>query len=113
MANLTKHNKEELGLLIAKGHARFGRVAPRKPYQDDDSGTGAAGLTVETHPLLMDLPIGAASDLTAIAAANSEITNAASERLDELTPSLQKQPVLQAQMQQRYSYVPKVTPSPF
>lgn len=113
MTTFTKQEKEQLGLLLAKGHARFGKVAVRRPFRDDDSGDGAAALTVETHPLLANLPVGAASDLTAITAVNSGITDAASERLDELTPSLQKQPVIQAQLQQSYSYVPKVTPNPF
>jgi hypothetical protein len=108
---LERHHKEQLSVLLAAGHARFGRVAPRRPYLDDsDGGEGAPRLTVETHPLLANLPVGAASDLTAIVNANSQITEEALERINELTPELKKQPVLQAEYANRYRYTPKITP---
>ena len=114
MPILIKMYKEQLGELLAKGHAKFGKVAPRRPYRDDDEGgDGVPGLTVETHPLLADLPVGASSDLTAIAADNSNITDEALDRVDELTPALQNQPRLQAELSYRYSKsnTPKPTPS--
>jgi hypothetical protein len=110
MAAIAKEYKTQLGLLLAKGHARFGRVAPRRPYRDDESGEGAASLTIETHPLLAKLPIGAASDLTAITTDNSETLEEAVKREGELTEALRNQPALQAQLSQRRSYIPKPTP---
>jgi hypothetical protein len=104
MMPILKMYKEQLGQLLAKGHAKFGRVAPRRPYRDEDEGgEGAPGLTVESHPLLANLPIGASSDLTAIAADNSNITDEALDRVEELSPSLQNQPQLQAELSQRYT----------
>jgi hypothetical protein len=111
MMPILKQYKEQLGLLLAKGHAKFGKVAPRRPYRDDDdTGEGAPGLTIESHPLLSDVPVGAASDLTAIASDNSNVTDEALDRVEELSPSLQNQPQLQAQLSQRYSK--RNTPNP-
>lgn len=104
--------KAQLGLEIAKGHAKFGRVAPRRPYRDDEDGEGGAGLRVEEHPLLADVPVGAASDLTAIASQNSEITEEALDRVEELNPALQNQPRLQAELGLRYSRSNTPKPSP-
>lgn len=93
-----KENKTKLGELLAIGLAPFGKVAPRKPHRDEeDTGDGAPGLTVETHPMLAELPVGAASDLTFIASENSNITDEALAREEELTPALRNQPSLQNQ----------------
>jgi hypothetical protein len=105
--------KAELGLLLAKGHAKFGPVAARRPYRnDDDDGEGAASLSIEEHPLLAQLPIGAASDLTAIASENSEVMDEALARVDELNPELQNQPALKAELGLRYSNRNTPKPSP-
>ena len=113
MAILNQY-KAQLGELIAKGHAKFGRVAPRRPYRDDDGeGEGAPGLKVEEHPYLADLPVGAASDLTFIASENSSITEEALERVDELNPELKNQPTLRNDLTyaNEIRYTPK--PSPY
>lgn len=103
--------KTELGELIAKGHAKFGKVAPRRAYRDtDEGGEGAPGLTVESHPLLMNVPEGAASDLTAVVSDNSEITEEALDRVEELSHQLQQQPTLQAEL--AYRQTPRNTPKP-
>lgn len=110
MAMILNQYKAQLSEIIAQGHAKFGAVAARRPYKDDDdSGDGAPGLTVETHPLLANLPVGAASDLTAITSANSEITEEALDRVEELNPQLKQQPTLQAELSYRYSHRPAPT----
>lgn len=102
--------KAQLGELIAQGLARFGKVAPRRPYRDDEGGDGAPGLSIETHPLLANLPVGAASDLTFIASENSAATEEALNRVEELSPSLQNQPALQAEL--TYNNANRHTPKP-
>lgn len=105
--------KSELGLLLAKGHAKFGPVASRRPYRDDDDeGEGGASLGIEEHPLLAQLPIGAASDLTAIASENSEAMDEALDRVEELNPELQNQPALRNELGLRYSKSNTPKPSP-
>jgi hypothetical protein len=104
MAAILNQYKAQLGEEIAKGHAQFGKVAPRRPYRDEDSsGEGAPGITVETHPWLSNIPVGAASDLTSIASENSNITDEALDRVEELNPELKQQPRLQAELNYRYS----------
>lgn len=106
--------KAELGELLAKGHAKFGPVAARKAYpKDEEGGDGLPRFSVETHPLLADMPVGAASDLTFIASENSNTLDEALDRVDELNPELKNQPALQAELNYRYShnYTPK--PSPY
>ncbi len=112
----TVTQKRQLSDLFAKEYTKQGKKVklPRQPYRDDDEGgEGSAGLNVETHPLLANLPVGADSDLTAIAAANSKITEAALERNEqELSPELKKQPVLQQRLGQEYRSTPKLSPPP-
>lgn len=92
---MNKEQKTQLGELLAAGHRRFGMVAPRKPYRDDDddgdSGIGKAS-PFEQHPLLDEQPLGATSDLTAIATENSE-AEAEVEKRDakELSNQMQQQ----------------------
>lgn len=96
MSSLPKVQKEKLGLMLGKGHAFFGPVEQRKPYRDDDDeGGGGSQLVFESHPLLDQQPIGASSDLTAIATENSETLDEAIDRANEASPELKKQPVLQ------------------
>ena len=92
MSRFAVKEKAMLGELLAGGYARFGSVAPRRPYKEDDTGggTGAAELLPE-HPLLASQPVGAASDLTAIASQNSNSLEAAKEKENELCPQLKKQ----------------------
>ncbi len=114
MAVILNTYKAQLADEIAKGHAQFGKVAPRRPYrEDDDSGEGGfPGIDIETHPWLSNIPVGAASDLTFIASENSNATDEALDRVDELNPELQQQPRLQAELNYRYSHsnTPKPTP---
>jgi hypothetical protein len=114
MALLNKY-KAELGLLLAKGHAKFGVVAPRRPYpkDDDEGGTGVADLSVEDHPLLSRLPVGASSpELTGVTSDNSQTTDEALDRVEELTAELQNQPRAQAELSLRYSNTSAPKPSP-
>ncbi len=114
MALLNKY-KAELGLLLAKGHAKFGMVAPRRPYpkDEDEGGTGVADLNFEDHPLLSKLPVGASSaELTGVTSDNSQTTDEALDRVEELNPQLQNQPRAQAELGLRYSNTSTPKPSP-
>lgn len=84
---IAKEFKEKLGELLAIGHRKFGKVAPRKPYRDDEddgkSGAGSAELLFESHPLLEEQPVGASSDLTAIITENKNAVEEAEKRSEE------------------------------
>jgi len=96
MTDLSKSFKEQLSKLLGHGHSRFGRVAPRRPFKDDEGGgAGEAGLNFETHPLLAQQPIGAASDLTQLVDQNNQSLDAVEERANEASEELQKQPAMQ------------------
>jgi hypothetical protein len=80
---IAKEFKAQLGELLAIGHRKFGKVAPRKPYREEDDtdrGTGSAELLFESHPLLAEQPVGASSDLTAIITENSKAVEEAENR---------------------------------
>ena len=94
MSIIDKEYKTKLGELLAAGHRRFGKVAPRKPYRDDDEGgSGGAELSpFEQHPLLAEQPVGAASDLTNIATENQEAVSEVENRdAKELSNQMQNQ----------------------
>lgn len=114
MSSLTKDQKQQLGILLAAGHKRFGKVKSRKPYREDDTGTGSAELLFETHPLLAQIPPGADSDLTANVVDNvNSKDEALEERSGELSAELRKNPVLAAALANKKGYVaPPPTPSP-
>lgn len=108
MHKISSEDKMQHGLLIAKGHSRFGPVAPRRPYKDDDDGdSGVGGMIFETHPLLSEMPEGAPSDLMMDMNQNSDSIEAAQERYAELNLQLQQQPALQKGLPQ--SKVPTMT----
>jgi len=92
---MNKEQKTQLGELLAVGHRRFGMVAPRKPYRDDDDG-GDSGIgkasPFEQHPLLDEQPLGATSDLTNIATENTEAEAEVKNRdAKELSNQMQNQ----------------------
>lgn len=90
-SKLKREQKIELGELLAAGHRKFGRVAMRRPYskEDDEEGGGGAGLLLD-HPLFMDRPIGAPSDLSMMVNENDHSVEKAEERSEDLNPQLQK-----------------------
>ncbi len=101
------HFKRKLSELIGVGHSKFGKVKMRKPYRDDeDSGGAGTGLQLDSHPLFANLPDGADSDLSSIATNNAYSEDAAKERVNEASPELRLQPVLQAELN------PSFNPSP-
>ena len=105
---LKKHLKE-LGDLLGEGHRRFGKVAPRRPYkEDDESGEGAPQLLFEEHPLLSQMPIGAPSDLTYLTQINEFSADKAQERVDELTLQLKNN--LELQLGHKLGQQRKFTP---
>ena len=87
----SKDQKTELSALIGEGHRKFGKVAPRRPYTDDDKDGGAARNVFESHPLLEQQPVGASSDLTFIITENSQALDQAEKRADQAAPELKKQ----------------------
>lgn len=113
MATIPKKYLKELGDLLADGHRRFGKVAPRKPYKEDedDGGTGAAQLLFEEHPLLSSMPIGAPSDLTFLTNNNQFSQDKAEERVEQATPELKKQ--LELTLGQQLDKRPKIAPTPY
>jgi hypothetical protein len=68
MSLLSIEQKTSLSELLEYGHRMFGKVLPRRPYlektDDDGSNEGKTALRFRGHPLLKNLPDGAASDLT-------------------------------------------------
>jgi hypothetical protein len=103
--------KRKLSEIIGIGHSRFGRVALRKPYRDDDAGgEGGADMRFASHPLFANLPDGADSDLSAQVNNNPTSQDAIKERANEANPELKLNPVLQAELQPGYRATP--TPHP-
>jgi len=100
--------KAKLSEIIGIGHRQFGKVALRRPFDDDDDegGEGGTGLQLEEHPFLAQQPIGAASDLTAIANQNSQAEDEAKERVNEASLQLQKSPTLQAELNKQFGIKP-------
>lgn len=112
MSNFTKDQKTELSALIGEGHRKFGKVAPRRPYTDDDKSGGAAQNVFEQHPLFKQLPDGASSDLIYIVDRNSQTLDEAEKRADQAAPQLRKQLDLalglSAQAQKKYAPRPEL-----
>ena len=110
--SFTKDQKTELSALIGEGHRKFGKLAPRRPYTDDDKGGGAAQNIFESHPLLDQQPLGASSDLTFIITENSQSLDEAEKRADQAAPELKKQLELALGLtaQKQKSYRPEPTP---
>lgn len=79
-----------LGELLAQGHAKFGKVNPRRPYRDDDDegGSGGSKLVFEQHPLFANRPISVPSDLTFEVVNNNRSLEEADHRSDELSEQL-------------------------
>jgi hypothetical protein len=109
MANkLKREQKIELGKLLAAGHRRFGLVAPRRPYrEDEEGGGGGAGLLLD-HPLFMQQPVGAPSDLAMIVNENNHSIEKAEERSEDLNPQLRK--ALEQKLGLELGYKPPVVP---
>jgi len=107
MSLLSKEEKTELSDLLAKGHRKFGKVLPRKPYRDDDdSGVGSMEPNFVEHPLLAEQPVGAASDLVSTPNENQYSEDSLLERENEATEELKKQPTLQRQKQLERGFNP-------
>jgi len=107
---LTREQKMQLGELLAVGHRHFGKVAPRRPYveEDEDGGSGGSSKLLLDHPLFMDAPTGATSDLTFLVNENNHAIEEAEKRSDELNPQLRK--VLENQLGHQLNYQPPRAP---
>lgn len=95
MANIDIKYKRRLTELLGIGHSRFGKVATRRDYRDDEGGEGGAGLELLSHPWLSNMPIGADSDLSMDTNNSSHSLEAAEERVNEASNELKMQPALQ------------------
>ncbi len=99
--------KRRLTELLGIGHSKFGKVRLRKPYRDDeDEGGAASGLRLDSHPLFANLPDGASSDLSGVANNNEFSEDAAKERVNEASPELRMQPVLQRELTPGFNPAP-------
>ncbi|MBN2689226.1 MAG: hypothetical protein JXR42_01280 [Gammaproteobacteria bacterium] len=113
MGKLKAKDKALLSMLLGEGHAKFGVVTPRRPYKEDDESGGDDGSAkfLPDHPLFMEQPIGASSDLTFIANQNSNSLDQAEERSDQASPELKKSLDNVLNMGKRARHV--ATPNPF
>jgi len=98
MANIPVAQKRELAGSLALLFKRWGKVADRRPYpDDDDEGGGVGGLSLPEHPFLQDLPVGVVPpDLAADVNQYVDVEVELEKRANEANPQLQKQPVVQA-----------------
>lgn len=108
MSAIEVQYKRRLSEIIGIGHSKFGKVAHRRAYRDDDDEGGGAGsdLRFDSHPLFANLPDGADSDLSTISNNSEHSEDAAKERVMEASPELKKQPALQAEMTPGFSPTP-------
>jgi len=82
--------KAELGEILAKWYLKFGKVKPRRRYEDEDEGgSGSAAFVFEEHPLLTQLPQSAPSDLSYVVMNDTRTINEAKDRIEESSPELQ------------------------
>jgi hypothetical protein len=108
--------KAQLGEYLAEWYRRFGKVAPRRVYHEDDKGSGDLGTAkplFEGHPYLSEMPIGAPSDLASIIVNDNRTLDEVDRRRDELTQELQNKLALELgyKKQKRFEY--QVRPQPF
>jgi len=104
--------KRKLTELLGIGHSRFGKVAMRRDYREDEGGegTGESDLRLDSHPWLANLPDGADSDLTSVTNNNAHSEEAAKERVNEASQELQMQPVLQQELAMGQRSLPEFKP---
>lgn len=111
--------KAELGEYLAEWYRRFGRVAPRRAYHEDDEGKGGAAANApplfEGHPFLSEMPIGASSDLASVLVADERTLDEADKRSDEMTEELQNRLTLELgqKKQKQFLYQQHMRPQPF
>jgi hypothetical protein len=106
-SKLTRIQKMLLGELLGKGHGRFGKVAVRRPYAEEDEGGGEEGgapKLLAEHPMFMQQPIGAPADLTFLANENNLAEGAAEQRENDLTLTLQQKLEQKHSLQMGYKY---------
>lgn len=111
--------KAELGEYLAEWYRRFGKVAPRRAYHEDDEGNSGAASNApplfEGHPFLSEMPIGASSDLASILVADERTLDEADKRSEEMTEELQNRLTLELgqKKQKQFLYQQHMRPQPF
>ncbi len=112
---ITKEHKTKLSELLAAGHGKFGRVAPRQPYrEDDDEGGGEGGFRFDTHPFLEDQPEGASSDLSMVVNdhGQSDLADEVDKHADNISNDLQARPAFQQTLGAGQAHTVTATPNP-
>jgi hypothetical protein len=110
--------KSQLGEALAAWYRHFGKVAPRRPYHEDDDKTGTGTATnkmFEDHPFFAELPIGAPSDLSSIIIEDDRTIDETNNRKDELVNDLKNKLDLKLgnKLQNQYQYKFNPKPQPF
>lgn len=108
--------KAQLGECLAQWYRHFGKVAPRRTYHEDDEATGggAANKMFEEHPFLMDMPIGAPSDLSSVIVEDDRTLDEVNDRKEELTNELKNKldMTLSQKLQDQKRYTQQIKPQP-
>ena len=107
--------KAKLGECLATWYRKFGKVAPRRAYHEDEEGGDEAPArpVFEGHPFLSEVPIGAPSDLSSIIVNDRRTLEEANKRSEELTLEMQNKLTLALGKKYRRRYTYRTKPQPF
>lgn len=109
--------KAQLGEHLAARYRKFGKVAPRRAYHEDEEGGGKGSASpnplFEGHPLLSEMPIGAPSDLASILVNDSRTLDEADKRNDELTEELQNRLAFELGQKKQKKFLYQTKPQPY
>lgn len=116
MPRIPTKQKAALGESLVAYFRQFGTVAPRRAYHDEDesgTGTGSAKPPWEAHPMFLETPIGAPSDLASILVADERTVENAENRMNEACPELRMQLEYSLKQKEEYRLQQKIAPTPY